>query len=79
MQKLLSTVEHALVVGQRQNTFARYQQQKEKTQEPAVIAPTVQRLESLPVLKIPAQTSRSTSIGPSRNFATTLKRRIFPV
>ena len=53
MQKLLSTVEHALVVGQRQNTFARYQQQKEKTQDPAVIAPTVQRLESLPVLKIP--------------------------
>lgn len=34
MQKLLSTVEHALVVGQRQNTFARYQQQKENRRNP---------------------------------------------
>ena len=53
MQKLLSTVEHALVVGQRQNTFARYQQQKDAPQESSAHVSTIQHLEKLPVLQIP--------------------------
>ncbi len=52
MQKLLSTVEHALVVGQRQHAFARYQQ-KDMPQEAPLHTPPAQRLEKLPVLQIP--------------------------
>lgn len=50
MQKLLSTVEHALVVGQRQNTFARYQH---KDEPETSSAPVMLRLEKLPVVQIP--------------------------
>ena len=53
MQKLLSTVEHALVVGQRQNAFAKYQQQKEVPQQAPVRPSVPAHLESLPVLQVP--------------------------
>ncbi len=51
MQKLLSTVEHALVVGQRQNTLARYQVHKEE--EPESATPVLQHIDKLPVLQVP--------------------------
>lgn len=50
MQKLLSTVEHALVVGQRQNAFARYQH---KDEPETSSTPVMLRLEKLPVVQIP--------------------------
>lgn len=53
MQKLLSTVEHALVVGQRQNAFAKYHQQKEVPQQAPVRPSVPTHLESLPVLQVP--------------------------
>lgn len=53
MQKLLSSVEHALIVGQRQNAFARYQQPKKEKPDEATASPLALHMEKLPVLQIP--------------------------
>lgn len=53
LQKLLATVEHALVVGERRQAMARYQVPPPPPPPPSKPTRTLPRVEKLPVLQVP--------------------------